>query len=103
MWCFWLVGFSRYNIGAPGATRPRTISGSLVPVLLGDIGLETPYEPSIWTIPPLAPGHLSGDQYRGSGTTPHRCLTLLWLFFKKQVSGSLDHENSAAWNGGLGV
>ena len=22
---------------------------SLVPVLLGDIGLETPYEPSIWT------------------------------------------------------
>ena len=77
MLLFLVSGLFQENIGTPVDTRPRTVLGSLVPVLLGDIGLETPYEPSIWTIPPFAPGHLSGDQYRGSATTPHRCLTLL--------------------------
>jgi hypothetical protein len=33
-------------------TRPRTVSGSLLPVLWGAIGLETPYEPSLWPSPP---------------------------------------------------
>ena len=79
MLLFLVSGLFQDNIGAPVVTRPRTILGSLVPVLLGDIGMETSYEPSIWTSPPLAPGHLSGDQYRGSDTTPHRCLTLLLL------------------------
>jgi hypothetical protein len=77
MLLFLVSGLFQDNAGAPVDTRPRTVLGSLVPVLLGDIGLETPYEPSIWTIPPFAPGHLSGDQCRGSVTTPHRCLTLL--------------------------
>jgi hypothetical protein len=94
MLLFLVSGLFQDNIGAPVVTRPRTILGSLVPVLLGDIGMETPYEPSIWTSPPLAPGHLGGDQYRGSDTTPHRCLTLLLLKFKKQESGTLN-----LWNG----
>ncbi len=54
MFLFLVSGLFQDNIGAPVVTRPRTILGSLVPVLLGDIGMETSYEPSIWTIPPLA-------------------------------------------------
>ena len=47
-------GLFQDNMGPPVATRLRTISGSLLPVLQGDIGLETPYEPSLWENPPAA-------------------------------------------------
>jgi hypothetical protein len=36
---FLVSGLCQENIGTPVATRPRTILGSLVPVLLGDIGI----------------------------------------------------------------
>ena len=46
----------------PLALGLKTVLGSLIPftvVLPGDIGLETPYEPSLWTSP-SAPGQWVG-------------------------------------------
>ena len=49
-------GLFKDNAGLPVATRPRTVLGSLLPVLRGAIGLETPYEPSLWPSPPGTSG-----------------------------------------------